>query len=73
MHGRKIIWGDLKMNQNCKTCGWGRKIPNVKKIMRCGCPLSGSYKTDVFENEGKNCDMWKKSSDDYLKAIGEID
>ncbi|WP_186430899.1 hypothetical protein [Clostridium sp. BSD9I1] len=58
------------MNQNCKTCGWGRQIPTVKTIMKCGCPLSGCFGTDVTEDE--SCDRWKKASDEYLKAIGEL-
>lgn len=58
------------MNKNCKTCGWGRQIPNVKIIMKCGCPLSGCFDTDV--TEGESCDRWKKASDEYLKAIGKI-
>jgi hypothetical protein len=60
------------MDKKCKTCGWGRKIPNVKTIMTCGCPLSGCFGTDVLEEDGKNCDQWKKASDYYLKQIGEI-
>lgn len=58
------------MKQNCKTCGWGRQIPHVKTIMKCGCPLSGCYQTDILETE--SCDSWKKASDEYLKTIGEL-
>lgn len=57
------------MIKKCKTCGWGRQILGTKTIMKCGCLLSGAYKTDVLETE--SCERWKKASDDYLKAIGE--
>lgn len=58
------------IKHNCKTCGWGREIQKVKTIMKCGCPLSGSFNTDVVEND--SCDRWKKASYEYLKAIGEL-
>jgi hypothetical protein len=58
------------MKKNCKTCGWGRQIPNIKTIQKCGCPLSGCYQTDVINTE--NCDRWKKATDEYLRLIGEI-
>jgi predicted nucleic acid-binding Zn-ribbon protein len=58
------------MEHNCKTCGWGRQIPNTKTIMMCGCPLCGCYKTDVLDSDGKNCDRWKKATDEYLDSIG---
>lgn len=54
------------MDNNCKTCGWGRQIPNIKTIMKCGCPLSGNFDTDVTAIE--SCGMWKKASDEYLKT-----
>lgn len=60
------------VDKKCRTCGWGRQIPNIKTIMKCGCPLSGCFQTDVMDDEGKECDRWKKASDDYLKAIGEL-
>lgn len=60
------------MKQNCNTCGWGRELPDVKIILECGCPLCGCYRTDVMLDDGKKCDTWKKASDYYLKAIGEI-
>ncbi len=56
------------MDKICKTCGWGGKIPGVKTIMHCRCPLSGCGGTDVVETE--SCDRWKKASDEYLKLIG---
>jgi hypothetical protein len=58
------------MDKNCKTCGWGRQIPNIKNILICGCQLSGCYQTHVLETD--SCDCWKKASDEYLKAIGVI-
>lgn len=58
------------MNKNCKTCGWGRQIENVEKVMKCGSPLSGNFETDVLKNE--SCGSWKKASNEYLKAMGEI-
>ncbi|PHV69177.1 hypothetical protein CS063_17295 [Sporanaerobium hydrogeniformans] len=60
------------VEKKCKTCGWGRQIAESKTIFICGCPLSGCFQTHVIESEGKECNRWKKASDDYLKYIGEL-
>lgn len=51
----------------------GQANSRYKRIQKCGCPLSGCYNTHVFDEDGENCDSWKKASDEYLMAIGEIE
>lgn len=62
-------WFNERLNQCCKNCGWGRQIPNIKSIMKCGCVISGCYDTHVLEGDGKSCELWKKASDEYLNTI----
>lgn len=62
-------WFEERLNKCCKNCGWGRQIPNIKSIMKCGCIISGCYDTDVLEDDGKSCEVWKKASDEYLNIM----
>ena len=37
--------------------------------MKCDCPLSGNFNTDVIEAE--SCGAWKKATEEYLKIISQ--
>lgn len=43
----------------CGNCVWAKPIEGFKTILRCNCPISGCYHTDVIDSE--SCPRWKKA------------
>lgn len=54
-------------DNNCGNCSMANKNEDCKTILKCECPLSGCYGTDVLKSE--SCNRHRQATKEWIAYL----